>query len=109
MALIKDAAESGSRGGSAGPVVHVDRVKARSTDTYELKFRGKESARILVKGDGDNDLDCFVYDQNHGLVAQDTDSTDSCLMEWTPKWEGKFYIKVKNNGAVYSDYLLMTN
>jgi hypothetical protein len=41
------------------------RVEAFSTDRFQpILFRGGELAMITVIGDGDTDLDIFVYDEN---------------------------------------------
>ncbi|MBF0142322.1 MAG: hypothetical protein HQL57_08185 [Magnetococcales bacterium] len=109
LAMIDDAAAGASRGRMAGPVVHRDRVNSGTTDVYEEKFEGLKVARVLIDGDGDTDLDCFIEDENHNRVDSDTDGTDTCLLEWTPAWTGTFFIKIKNYGSVYNNYVLATN
>ena len=84
-------------------------VKAYSTDNYTVTFRGSEEAVVAVDGDGDTDLDLYVYDENGNLVGSDTDSTDTCVVKWTPKWTGKFTIRVQNRGSVYNRYEIATN
>jgi hypothetical protein len=89
-----------------GSIFHVDRVMARSTDSYNVVFRAGETARVQVIGDGDTALDLYVYDQNGNLVASDTDYTDDCIVSWTPRWTGVFYIRIVNRGSVYNQYTL---
>ena len=60
-------------------------------------------------GDGDTDLDLYVYDENGNLIDKDIDSTDTMLCMWTPKWTGEFIIKIKNLGSVRNYYTLWTN
>src|SRR5258708_7886140 len=72
-------------------------------------FRAGDEAVVTVSGDGDTDLDLYVYDDNGNLVAKDDDSTDQCLASWTPKWTGRFFIVVKNRGSIYNQYRLRTN
>ena len=79
-------------------------VKANSTDRYTYRFYAGESVYIYVKGDGDTDLDLYVYDENGNLIDSDTDIGDTCLCTFTPKWTGRFTIKVKNLGRVYNRY-----
>ena len=62
-----------------------------------------------MKGDGDTDLDCFLKDENGNVVANDVDSTDTCLLQMTPKWTGQFHVEVRNNGSVYNSYTIRTN
>jgi len=109
-ALIdKESKRVATRGRVGGCVKHVDRVRARRSDVYKMTFRGGRSARIGVIGDGDCDLDLYVYDENGNLIRSDTDGTDRCYVRWTPRWTGPFLVKVKNLGRVYADYVIATN
>ena len=67
-----------------GPGVVSERVEARSIDFYNITFEGGELAQVLVDGDGDTDLDLYVFDSEGNLVASDTDLTDVCLGSWLP-------------------------
>jgi len=111
-ALIKQVEKekkNATRGASGGPKYHVDRVSANATDTYQIVFRGNEVAELAVIGDGDTDLDLYVYDANGNLITSDTDYTDDCICRWVPAWTGTFNIRIKNRGSVYNQYILMTN
>ncbi len=96
-------------GAVPGPQSADERVNANSTDRYEITFRGGEEARIVVDGDGDTDLDLYIYDENNNLITKDDDNTDYCICTWTPKWTGKFTIRIVNRGSVYNEYTLRTN
>jgi hypothetical protein len=85
------------------------RCNANSSVTYEVAFRGGEQARVVVDGDGDTDLDLYIYDENGNLITKDDDNTDYCICTWTPKWTGKFTIRIVNRGNVYNEYTLRTN
>ncbi|MCR5180984.1 MAG: hypothetical protein K6C30_07195 [Bacteroidaceae bacterium] len=87
-------------------ITHTDRVKSNTTDVYKYTFYARESVYIYVKGDGDTDLDLNVYDENDNLIESDTDLGDECLVSFTPKWRGKFTIKIKNLGSVYNEYTM---
>ena len=97
------------RGDITGPNRHVDTVLAGRTDVYNITFRGGEQAIVMVSGDGDTDLDLYVYDENGNLIDSDTDNTDQCVCTFTPRWTGRFTIKIKNLGRVYNRYTLYTN
>ncbi len=108
LALIKDA-EKTTRGRVGGPMRTNDRVLGGYTDTWKIQFRGGETAYVCVIGDGDTDLDLFVYDANGNFITSDTDSSDYCVVSFTPRWTGTFYIKIKNLGRVYNNYTIITN
>ena len=96
-------------GAIPGPRENTTRVTARGTDRYEIAFRGGEVARIVVDGDRTTDLDLYVYDENGNLVAKDDDTTDYCVVSFTPRWTGKFTVRVVNRGSVYNQYRITTN
>lgn len=112
LALANSAQISNSdnhRGLLGGPGRRVDRVAANSTDTYILAFKYGVPAEIFVSGDGDTDLDLYVYDENGNLIAHDDDYSDDCYVCWTPAWTGNFVVKIVNRGTVYNQYVLLTN
>ena len=83
-----------------------ERVYSNSTDVYRETFYGGEEVCVLVVGDGDTDLDLYIYDENGNLIESDTDILDTCVCTWTPKWTGEFRIEVKNLGNVYNEYTI---
>jgi hypothetical protein len=99
----------GNRGAAGGPKYTVERVKAYETDMYFVTFNGLEYAQIGLSGDGDTDLDLYVYDENGNQIASDLGSTDDASVSFTPAWTGTFRIEVKNLGGVYNQYVLITN
>ena len=68
-----------------------------------------ELAEVCVSGDGDTDLDLYVYDSNGNLIGSDADYSDDCVVRWVPAWTGEFTIKVVNRGAVYNNFAIWTN
>lgn len=112
LAIIEniDAEAKGAHRGSVnGPSRHYDSVNGNSTDSYQISFIANELAEILVSGDGDTDLDLYVYDSNGNLIVSDTDYTDDCYVRWIPAWTGRFIVKIVNRGPVYNRYALLTN
>ncbi|MGB5710922.1 MAG: hypothetical protein WBM44_08420 [Waterburya sp.] len=111
VALI-DEVENGtiaSRGKVGAPIRHADTVQAETTDIYIITFEGGRIARIGVDGDNDTDLDCYLYDEYGNPVSRDADYSDTCFMQWTPRWTGKYTLRIKNRGRVYNRYYLLTN
>lgn len=101
---------SGStRGAVGGPKIQKERVLGKDVDSYKVKFWAKELAEVCVSGDGDTDLDLYVYDENGNLIESDTDYTDECVVRWVPAWTGTFIIKIVNRGALYNNYVIWTN
>jgi len=102
-------AKGAQRGAVNGPSRHYDTVNGSSTDTYTINFIANSLAEILVSGDGDTDLDLYVYDSNGNLIVKDENYSDDSYVCWVPAWTGKFYVKVVNRGPVYNRYVILTN
>jgi hypothetical protein len=92
-----------------GPVYQEGRVRAYSQVSYTLRCRGGEWTNLIVRGDGDTDLDLFVYNAAGTLVASDTDLTDLCLGRWFSATTQTYTVVVKNYGRVFNEFLLLTN
>ena len=96
-------------GATGGLRYTVERVNAKDTNSHVVRFNAGELAKIRVLGDGDTDLDLYVYDENGNLIERDDDYTDNCYVSWKPKWTGSFTIRIVNRGIVYNRYMLITN
>ena len=100
---------SATRGRADGPGRSHTSVEGHSTDTFSILFEGRRRAFVSVSGDGDTDLDCYVYDHHGHLVDSDQDGTDECRLEWWPRSTGSFTVRVRNRGHVYNHYTMHTN
>lgn len=109
ISQVEVVANSSHRGNVNGPSRTYEVVKANYTDTYHISFVARNLAEIFVSGDGDTDLDLYVYDSNGNLIASDTDYTDDCYVSWVPAWTGRFTVKIVNRGLVYNRYVMLTN
>ena len=109
LAVISELEASMTKGRVGGPGMANDRVEANSAIYYEAAYRGGETAIFEVVGDGDTDLDCFVYDEYGNLIVSDTDYTDHCVLIWTPAYTGAYEIVVKNLGGVWNGIVVTTN
>ena len=98
-----------SRGNTLGPQSGTDSVRAYDTDIYEIQFAGGRWAEVLLSGDGDTDLDLFVYDEYGNEVCSDISFDDQEYCSWRPRRTGFFTIEIENLGGVYNVYTLMTN
>ncbi len=97
------------RGDVTGPNRRVDRILAGYTNTYTITFEGGKLAECLISGDGDTDLDLYVYDANNNLITSSTSYGDDEYVAFVPYRTSTFRIVVKNLGRVYNDYLFITN
>lgn len=104
-----NAEAEGTRGAFGGPKRGCYTVYANSTDRYEQKFIADQLAEIAVIGDGDTDLDIYVYDQNGNLIVMDEDYSGDCYVSWYPRWTGTYLLKIVNRGRVYNNYCIATN
>lgn len=109
LALADDVAKSGSRGVDRGPQVGRNKVVGpRAWHHYDLRFVGGERAKVYARGDGDSDLDLYVYDERGNLICKDVSPGDEMACAWTPRWTGMFRIRVLNRG-VTNQYSIVTN
>jgi len=106
---VEEENKGSHRGAVNGPSRTVEYVSGNSVDNYQIRFVAGYLAEILVSGDGDTDLDLYVYDSNGNLIARDTDYSDDCYVSWVPAWTGRYVVKVVNRGPVYNKYVLLTN
>lgn len=102
-------AKGAQRGNINGPSRDYSAVNGNSYMDYTASFVANELAEILVSGDGDTDLDLYVYDSNGNLIAKDIDYSDDCYVRWIPAWTGRYTIRIVNRGPVYNRFVILTN
>lgn len=102
-------AKGAQRGNINGPSRDYYAVNGNSYLDYTASFVANQLAEILLSGDGDTDLDLYVYDSNGNLIASDTDYSDDCYVRWVPKWTGRYTIRIVNRGPVYNRFVILTN
>ena len=92
-----------------GPYYVEDRVYSNSSERYSCKFWSNQLAEVAIVGDGDTDLDLYIYDSNGNLITKDDSTSGNAYCSWIPAWTDTFVIKVVNRGSVYNDFILVTN
>jgi len=108
--IEKEKSVKATKGEVRGPGRVIDRVSRNSRHIYDdLVFVGGELAAVYVEGDGDSDLDLFVYDENGHLIGSDEDMTDACLVRWNPRWTGQFVVVIVNHGPMSNMYKMVWN
>lgn len=109
LGLIDDAMAEGSRGRIGGAVKWLSRLPAGMTDVWEIPFYGNSYAEVAIIGDGDANLDVAITDENGNVICYDVSWSDKLYCDWTPAWNGYFYVTVQNVGRKRNSYYLMTN
>lgn len=97
------------KGARYGAVRKSARVAANSTASFTLDIVGGELMTIAIYGDGDTDLDLYVYNEIDELRAYDEDSSGDCLVMFVPIFSQTVRILVKNRGNIYNDFVIVTN
>jgi hypothetical protein len=107
--LIEDAQAEGSRGRVGSAVEWLSRLPSGQTDVWEIPFSGNSHAEVAVIGDGDTNLDVAVTDENGNVICYDVSWSDKLYCDWTPAWDGFFYVTVQNLGTARNSYSVLTN
>jgi hypothetical protein len=94
-------------GAVGGPKIARTSARARGVDRFSCSFRAGRPARVWATGNGDIDLK--VYDEYGHLIASDTARDGAPGVGWTPRWTGRFTIRVINNERYRVHYVLRTN
>ena len=90
---------------TAGAYQRFSRVEAFDTDIWTI-WRPAGDSRVVVNGDGDTDLDCYVYDPTGQLLGKDDDGTDYCIVDVWRGRSGNLKVHIVNLGDVYNRYEL---
>ena len=109
LGLIDDAMAETGRGRIGGAVEWLSRLPAGQTDVWEVPYYGNSYAEVAIVGDGDANLDVAVTDENGNVICYDVSWSDKLYCDWTPAWDGYFYVTVQNMGGSRNSYYLMTN
>jgi hypothetical protein len=81
----------------------VDRAEAFGTDAW-TQYVPAGRHRLEIEGDGDTDLDCFVFDSSGRLLGADDDATDYCIVTWYQSRGARLDFRIENLGRVYNRY-----
>jgi hypothetical protein len=111
LACLAGTASVAFAGRAPNPGIDVTRCEAHDSVTYYERFYGGEFATVSIVGDGDTDLDLFIYDMQGRLVAQGIGPTDrETLTFYVPGNQIQTYrIVVRNLGGVWNRFTLRTN
>jgi len=106
--LIADVEAMASRGDVQGAGCYNDSVLSGYTDTWNIRFT-PGSNYVDLSGDGDTDLDLYVYGPDGHLVCSSESYYDDEFCSWHQYRTANVRVKIKNLGNVYNVYDLCTN
>lgn len=109
IAAIAGVAMPVHAGAEGGPILKRDRVSASSQRVYTLRCNANAWTTLAMVGDGDTDLDIFVYDAAGNLVASDINLTDRAVVRWYSLERQSYTVIVMNHGNVYNDFVLASD
>ena len=91
-------------GPTRGPLIQTARVPALQSHFYNESFVGGVPTAIAIHGDGDTDLDIFVYNSAGQVVARAIGLSDREVVTFTPPVTGSYRVEVRNLGIVWNQY-----
>lgn len=65
-------------------------------------YVGRYDNFVVVRGNGNTDLDCWLYDADGDLVSSDTDETDVCVL--SAPGVGMHRVAIRNLGSQSNFY-----
>jgi hypothetical protein len=107
--MIAGMAGLAQAGSDTGPGVYKEISPAYGSKTIPERYRGGEIAILELSGDGDTDLDIYVYDAAGNLVAFGVGVSDRERVTFTPTVTGNYRIEIRNLGGVFNRFQLRTN
>ncbi|MBK8208032.1 MAG: hypothetical protein IPK87_14750 [Planctomycetes bacterium] len=73
------------------------------------RMKKGELAAVWVGGEGNGEIDLYIYDAAGKLVASDESEGDSCWCEWTPAAEADYTIIAYNRSTTENTIVFVTN
>lgn len=89
----------------AGQFIGSGRVLPYATDRWDV-WTSPGHDRLVVDGDGDTDLDCYVYDRAGRFLGGDDDGSDYCVVDFRRPASGNVVLDITNRGGVYNAYVV---
>jgi len=83
-------------------------VPAGKMEVWNLAYPGEDYALVSIAGDGDTDLDLYVFDSEK-LIDASQSATDVESIVWWVRVGGTFRIVVENLGRVANCYVLISS
>lgn len=94
----------GGGGGSIGGSRLTRRVEANGQNNHTMYINSGQHVTVRMDGDGDTDLDLFIYDPSGNQVGSDLSGDDNELVSFTARRTGTYRVEVRNLGNVWNQY-----
>lgn len=107
--LADEIAAGSSKGSKKGPMYGEYVLNGQEYVKLELKFKGGEIAIVGAAGDGNADIDLYIYDKDKNLVVADESEDYECAVMWLPEKTALYYIIVLNQGTNSTRCAVLTN
>lgn len=104
MAFAAETVDAESTRANIEEFLNTYRVNAYKTRTHKYLFYAGETVDIEIDGDGDTNLDLYVYDAKGNLCVKRTGATDFESLTMDVYRSEYFTIKVVNRGKYYNLY-----
>ncbi len=85
-------------------VVESSRIEPLSFDSYSCYARAGETLTVVVVGDGNTDLDLFIFDRYNEPIMADTEDEDVCVCELKVETSGYYIFAIVNWDEDYNSY-----
>lgn len=109
VALADDVGKSRSRGVVGGYRYAYKTLAGLGRHVYTETFQRGEVGAVGISGDGDTDLDLYVYDEAGNLICRSENLGDDEVCRFTPYFTTPFRIVVVNRGLLANNYVMRTN
>ncbi len=86
-----------------GTLYYSGNLSCGRSEAFAFEVKPKQKFIIAARAEGKGNLDCFLFDAQDKLVAEYKDSTNTCLLEISPK-SLNYKIVVINNGSIAQPY-----
>ena len=108
-AKVKTLQGTQTKGAYWGPYSGVGIVSGYSSYPWRIDFEGNIWSEVRVIGNGNTDLDLFVFSGNGSLIASDTGWGDNCCTQFIPFGNQTITVVVKNKGPIPNSYRIFTD
>lgn len=77
-----------------------------SSDWFKLRFRASDIVKLYLTSQINADLEVYIFDQFHSLVARDTRIARTKTLNFSPAHDGDFYVEVRTKNTTATTYNL---